>query len=127
MLTGGESGCADPERYSRSVVGHVSIQYSDNGTTGEKALLHIGGGMSRLGLWEMVVIALVVAVFFGYKKLPDLSRNLGQAIRNFRRGIAEEDPKLEEPEEARQHPADNAGGRPRTGTTRRAYSAQRRP
>jgi sec-independent protein translocase protein TatA len=108
------------------LTGYVSIHYSDNRTT-VKILLYIGGGMSRFGLWELVVIALVAAVFFGYKKLPDLSRNLGQAIRNFRRGIAEEDPKPEESEEARQHLADKAGGGIRTGATRRAYSVQRRP
>ena len=33
------------------------------------------------GGWEMVVIALVILLMFGAKKLPELARGLGQGIR----------------------------------------------
>ena len=33
------------------------------------------------GGWEMVVIALVILLLFGAKKLPELAKGLGQGIR----------------------------------------------
>ena len=36
------------------------------------------------GGWEMVVIALVILLMFGAKKLPELARGLGQGIREFK-------------------------------------------
>ena len=38
------------------------------------------------GGWEMVVIALVILLMFGAKKLPELARGLGQGIREFKAG-----------------------------------------
>ena len=35
------------------------------------------------GGWEMVVIALVILLLFGAKKLPELAKGLGQGIREF--------------------------------------------
>ena len=39
------------------------------------------------GGWEMVVIALVILLMFGAKKLPELARGLGQGIREFKGAI----------------------------------------
>ena len=36
------------------------------------------------GGWEMVVIALVVLLLFGAKKIPELARGLGRGIREFK-------------------------------------------
>lgn len=45
----------------------------------------------RPGFWEIVVIALVVIVVFGARRLPDLGKTIGTAIRNFQRSIKGED------------------------------------
>jgi sec-independent protein translocase protein TatA len=39
----------------------------------------------NLGTGEIILIILVVLLFFGAKKLPDLARGLGQGIREFKK------------------------------------------
>ncbi|MDH5602575.1 MAG: twin-arginine translocase TatA/TatE family subunit [Cyclobacteriaceae bacterium] len=36
------------------------------------------------GGWEWIVIILLVLVFFGAKKIPELARGLGKGIREFK-------------------------------------------
>lgn len=45
----------------------------------------IGG----LGLSEILVIALVVLLFFGGKKIPELMKGLGKGVRSFKEGMKE--------------------------------------
>jgi sec-independent protein translocase protein TatA len=45
-----------------------------------QALLFIGG----LGGWEVMVILLVVLVFFGANKIPEIARGMGKGIREFK-------------------------------------------
>ena len=45
--------------------------------------------MGRIGLPEMLVILAIALVIFGPRKLPDLGRSLGQAIRGFKDAIQE--------------------------------------
>lgn len=44
--------------------------------------------MGRLGLPELIVIMVVLLLFFGGKKLPELGSSLGEAIRNFKKGFS---------------------------------------
>lgn len=48
-------------------------------------LLFIGG----LGLSEILLIALVVLLFFGGKKIPELMKGLGKGVRSFKEGMNE--------------------------------------
>ncbi|MDE5913576.1 MAG: twin-arginine translocase TatA/TatE family subunit [Muribaculaceae bacterium] len=48
-------------------------------------LLLIGG----LGMSEILVIALVVLLFFGGKKIPELMKGLGKGVRSFKEGMNE--------------------------------------
>lgn len=47
--------------------------------------LLIGG----IGLQEVLVIALVVLLFFGGKKIPELMKGLGKGVRSFKEGMNE--------------------------------------
>jgi sec-independent protein translocase protein TatA len=53
----------------------------------------------NIGVWEVVVILLVVLLLFGGAKLPELARGLGRALRIFKEEVegikksAEEPPK----------------------------------
>ena len=48
----------------------------------------------RLGGPEILIIALVILVLFGGKKIPDLAKGLGEGIRNFKNSFkAEEETK----------------------------------
>jgi sec-independent protein translocase protein TatA len=41
--------------------------------------------MGSIGGQELFLILLIILVFFGAKKLPELARGLGQGIREFRK------------------------------------------
>ena len=45
--------------------------------------------MGGLGFWELIAILLVVLLFFGGNKLPDIGRGLGKAIKDFRNSLSE--------------------------------------
>lgn len=51
----------------------------------------------RLGMGELLIILVIVLVVFGPKKLPEIGKSLGDAIRQFK-GAAE-DSKPEKKEE----------------------------
>jgi sec-independent protein translocase protein TatA len=36
------------------------------------------------GGWELLVIVLVILIFFGAKRIPELARGLGKGIREFK-------------------------------------------
>ncbi|MBN1196570.1 MAG: twin-arginine translocase TatA/TatE family subunit [Candidatus Aminicenantes bacterium] len=49
-----------------------------------------------LGIWEILLILLIVALLFGGRKLPDLGRGLGEGIKNFRDSLSRKDKSKEE-------------------------------
>jgi len=42
-----------------------------------------------LGVWEVVVIALVIILLFGGKKIPELMKGLGKGVKSFKEGMSE--------------------------------------
>ena len=54
--------------------------------------LFIGG----LGMQEMLLIALVVLLFFGGKKIPELMKGLGKGVRSFKEGMNNIEKEIEE-------------------------------
>ena len=65
-------------------------------------------GLERPSHW--VILALVVLVLFGYKKLPDITRSVGKSLRIFKtemKGLTDDD-------DARQAGATSAGGQTAT-------------
>lgn len=43
--------------------------------------------MFGLGTPEIVIIALILLLFFGGKKLPEFVRGLGNTVKEFRKGL----------------------------------------
>ena len=43
--------------------------------------------MGRLGLGELLLILVIVLLFVGSKRLPELARSVGQAIREFQKSL----------------------------------------
>lgn len=50
-------------------------------------LLFIGG----IGFQEILLIALIVLLFFGGKKIPELMKGLGKGVKSFKEGMKGED------------------------------------
>jgi sec-independent protein translocase protein TatA len=48
--------------------------------------------MFRLGVPELLVIALLVLFLFGGKKLPEMGKGIGEGIRNFKKSIKGDEP-----------------------------------
>ena len=51
---------------------------------------------SGLGGWEILLIVLVLLIFFGAKKIPELARGLGKGIREFKDATKEIKDDIEE-------------------------------
>jgi sec-independent protein translocase protein TatA len=47
--------------------------------------------MLGLGMQEIIVIALIVLLLFGGKKIPELMKGLGKGVKSFKDGMKEED------------------------------------
>jgi len=55
-------------------------------------------GMLGLHAQELAIIAFIVVMLFGYKRIPQIFGGLGQGIRDFKKGLKDdspEDPPLE--------------------------------
>lgn len=47
--------------------------------------------MFGIGTGELIVIFAIVLLLFGGRRLPEIAAGLGQAIRNFRQSVREQD------------------------------------
>jgi sec-independent protein translocase protein TatA len=52
------------------------------------------------GQTEIIVIAIVVLLLFGGRKIPELMRGLGKGIRSYKSGLNEEDGPAEKDKES---------------------------
>ena len=39
------------------------------------------------GIWEILIILVVILVVFGPRRLPEMAKGIGQSVREFRKGI----------------------------------------
>ena len=42
-----------------------------------------------IGPWQIVIIALVILLLFGGKKIPELMKGLGKGVKSFKEGMNE--------------------------------------
>ena len=42
-----------------------------------------------LSIGKLLAVLAIAAIIFGYKKLPELGKGLGESIRNFKKGLEE--------------------------------------
>ncbi len=43
--------------------------------------------LQNFGLWEVLIIAFVVLLIFGGKKIPELMKGLGKGVKSFKEGM----------------------------------------
>ena len=53
----------------------------------------------RIGMTEIIIIALIVLLLFGGKKIPELMSGLGKGVRSFKNGMDGKDEKLADKKE----------------------------
>lgn len=54
----------------------------------------------RPGIWQILIVVMIIAIFFGAAKIPEIARSIGKAKGEFKKGLAEG--------EAEDKPKDNA-------------------
>ena len=54
-----------------------------------------------LGTWEIILIVLVILLFFGGKKIPELMRGLGKGVKSFKDGVNGKEEEKETKEEVK--------------------------
>ena len=59
--------------------------------------------MAFLGPWEIGLILVVILILFGGKKLPELARSVGDAVKQYRKAT---DSAVEEPQNEKKHSDD---------------------
>ena len=47
--------------------------------------------MPRLGLWEIIIIAIVLLVFFGANRIPEMMRGLAKGMKGFKEEMKSDD------------------------------------
>jgi sec-independent protein translocase protein TatA len=54
--------------------------------------------LGNLGTPEIIIIAIIVLLLFGGKKIPELMKGLGKGVKNFKEGVKgiEEDIKVDD-------------------------------
>lgn len=45
--------------------------------------------MAGIGMPEILIIALIIIILFGARRIPELAKGLGEGIRHFKTGIRE--------------------------------------
>lgn len=56
--------------------------------------------LAMIGTTELLLIGGLVLLLFGGKKLPEMMRGLGQGVREFKKGVNEINPELDEKDKA---------------------------
>ena len=52
--------------------------------------------LGNLGAGEIIIIALVVLLLFGGKKIPELMKGIGKGVRSFKEGVSGIEKDIEE-------------------------------
>lgn len=86
-------------------------------------LLFIGG----LGMWEVLLIFLVILVLFGAKKIPELARGMGKGIREFKEATSDVQREIETAANAPINQGHNATAIPQNNNMNAAAASQPAP
>ncbi len=64
--------------------------------------------MGGIGIWQLAIIAVIVVLLFGTKKLRNIGGDLGSAVKGFKNAIGDEKEQKESAEKSSDTLADNS-------------------
>lgn len=47
--------------------------------------------MGGIGIWQLIIVAVIIILLFGTKKLRNLGSDLGSAVKGFKKAVTDED------------------------------------
>lgn len=56
-------------------------------------------GFGGISIWQLLIIALIIVLLFGTKKLRSLGGDLGSAVKGFKKAVTEEEEKKDDPKQ----------------------------
>ncbi|WP_312410213.1 twin-arginine translocase TatA/TatE family subunit [Pseudescherichia sp.] len=65
--------------------------------------------MGGISIWQLAIIAVIVVLLFGTKKLGSLGSDLGASIRGFKKAMGEEDSAPTQPTQSHTEALSHAG------------------
>jgi sec-independent protein translocase protein TatA len=65
-------------------------------------------GIGGIGIWQLLIILLIVVMLFGTKKLRNLGSDLGGAMKGFKTAMKDEDADKDEDEDQDSEQSDQA-------------------
>ena len=64
--------------------------------------------MGSLSVWHWLIVLAVVLIFFGRGKIPDLMGDVAKGIKNFKKGMSDEEAAAADQSKTVEHKADEA-------------------
>lgn len=64
--------------------------------------------MGGISIWQLAIIAVIVVLLFGTKKLRGIGGDLGSAIKGFKKAMSEEDKTVEKDDQKIDRPKESA-------------------
>jgi len=64
--------------------------------------------MGGIGIWQLLIIAVIVVLLFGTKKLRNLGGDLGSAIKGFKNAVGDDKDSVTQAEKSSDTLADNS-------------------
>lgn len=58
--------------------------------------------MGGISIWQLVIVAVIILLLFGTKKLRNLGSDLGESVKGFKKAMSEDKPKDAEFEKVEQ-------------------------
>lgn len=68
--------------------------------------------MPNLGITEIMILLLILVLFFGAKRIPEIGSSIGKGIKEFKRGLKDE-PKEPDETSGGSLPPSGSGGAPK--------------
>lgn len=62
--------------------------------------------MGGISIWQLLIIAVIVVLLFGTKKLRNLGSDLGSAVKGFKNAVTDENAKADEKDDSKDTLAD---------------------
>ncbi|MBQ0077706.1 MAG: twin-arginine translocase TatA/TatE family subunit [Bacteroidales bacterium] len=60
--------------------------------------------LQNIGAGEIILLALVILLLFGGKKIPELMKGLGKGVKSFKEGLNEVDKEIDEAGKSEEKP-----------------------